>query len=94
MPSGNAIYTYTGKEPSVTIQGHEFVKDKPILVRDNGVIAVLEGRKDFEIQHKPELITGSTIPAGGEVMRDTEQPRKLVSESRDNPSAKPKGKAK
>ena len=89
MPSGNAIYTYTGKEPSVTIQGHEFVKDQPSLVRDNGVIAVLEGRKDFEQPSPAEPVS---------VSRDLEEvyaahPEIDPRATRAIP-AKPKGKAK
>ena len=80
MPSGNAIYTYTGKEPSVTIQGHEFVKDKPSLVRDNGVIAVCAARKDFEP-------TGKTTQTGTvEQAMARATPEVIL--------AKPKGKAK
>jgi len=48
MPSGNAIYTYTGKEPSVTIQGHTWLKGESCHLMDNGVIAVCEASDDFE----------------------------------------------
>ena len=47
MPSGNAIYTYTGKEPEVTIQGQVFLKDQPKHITDQGVIAVCAAREDF-----------------------------------------------
>lgn len=47
MPSGNAIYTYTGPDPEITIQGQTFTKDEPKHLTDQGVIAVCKGRGDF-----------------------------------------------
>lgn len=47
MPSGNAIYTYTGPEDHETIQGQVFLKDQPKHITDQGVIAVCAARKDF-----------------------------------------------
>lgn len=47
MPSGNATFTYRGDEPSITVQGQEFVAGEATLVTDNGIIAALTGREDF-----------------------------------------------
>lgn len=47
MPSGNAIYTYTGPEESTDIQGQVFLKDQPKHITDQGVIAVCAAREDF-----------------------------------------------
>lgn len=84
MPSGNAIYTYIGKEPEVTIQGQSFPKDEPQHVTDNGIIAVLTGNKDFA--------DGGVVPntaefAGMVAAMGREGPIKII-------PAKPKGKAK
>jgi hypothetical protein len=57
MPSGNATYTYIGDEAEITVSGQTFVKDEPASVTDNGVIAMLGGRKDFvegEAEAKPK----------------------------------------
>ena len=48
MPSGNAIYTYTGPGESTEVQGQIFLKDQPKHITDQGVIAVCAGREDFE----------------------------------------------
>lgn len=48
MPSGNAIYTYTGPEESTEIQGQIFLKDQPKHITDQGVIAACAAREDFE----------------------------------------------
>lgn len=47
MPSGNAIYTYTGPEESTEVQGQIFLKDQPKHITDQGVIAVCAVRGDF-----------------------------------------------
>lgn len=47
MPSGNAIYTYTGPEESTEVQGQIFLKDQPKHITDQGVIAVCAVREDF-----------------------------------------------
>lgn len=49
MPSGNATLTYTGDEPSIEIQGETFTKDTPQVTHDNGIIAAVSERDDFEI---------------------------------------------
>lgn len=48
MPSGNAIYTYTGPEESADVQGQIFLKDQPKHITDQGVIAVCATRGDFQ----------------------------------------------
>ena len=91
MPSGNAIYTYTGKESSITIQGQIFLKDQPRHITDNGVIDVLEGRKDFELSGRSNIvrvIAAEDIDEHDAVcFDDAGRVRKAV-------AAKPKGKAK
>lgn len=64
MPSGNAIYTYTGPEESTEVQGQIFLKDQPKHITDQGVIAVCATRRDFaESITRGEAFAESTIPA-------------------------------
>jgi hypothetical protein len=48
MPSGNATYTYVGEEAEITVSGQTFTQGKPTPVTDNGVIAMVSERDDFE----------------------------------------------
>lgn len=53
MASGNANYTYVGDEPTITISGQTFTRNEPTHVTDNGVIAMVSERADFEDADKP-----------------------------------------
>ena len=53
MASGNATFTYTGKELTISVSGETFIKGEPTHTADNGVIAILRERDDFT-EVKPE----------------------------------------
>ena len=61
MPSGNAIYTYTGPEDHIEIQGQIFLKDQPKHITDQGVIAVCAERKDFQPLDPIHAVTAAGV---------------------------------
>lgn len=103
MPSGNAIYTYTGPEESTEIQGQIFLKDQPKHITDKGVIAVCAVREDFksggvhsESAHAGRDLNGESAQANTDAPTDADGRRTLIREDSQvsNPAKPKKAKSK
>lgn len=94
MASGKSLLTYTGKQPSIELQGMTFTKDVPQLIRDNGIIGAAQERDDFTVGPVVEDSAPDPEPSASPATEEAPKAPKKAAEVRAEKNTPPRQAAR